>query len=231
MGAEVPGWGLKKKLGVDPKEAAVLQELGGLFGNRVAAQMAQMLTIAKSQMEKDRDLIEKASGIEAMRMLEQSSPQAAMQGLSAAWKNLTSSFAEAGPAMTALNGLSDTMRNITKTADGGGLSEFNKGLNDLLHGVFGSKFKSQGVNDPNSLTPAYDPTETSEWHSYGKIVGDDLRQFGKDIMDGWKDSVAFVKDPMGQSGLKGAIDSVTQSFYYLSKHHDPIRAKILNSAK
>lgn len=96
---------LKKKLGDNPTEKSMLKELGGLFSNRVAAQMAQIMVLATSQFEKDRELIQRAHGIEALRLFEESSPQAAMQGLSASFKDLMSSVVDSSPAMTALNGL------------------------------------------------------------------------------------------------------------------------------
>lgn len=221
---------LKKKLGSKAgDETAIIRELGGLFGNRVAAQIAQIMTIAKSQFEKDRDLIQKAAGFDALETLERSSPQAAMQGMAAAWKDMLGAFANpgTGSALRIMHGLAAAMRHMSKAGDAPGAAALSGKLDQFLAGLFGqSKFAPIDPNQKNQGRGGVHRDQKAigdgSWFNIGRLIGNDFAKFGDDLNKGLSDSVAQWRSAVALANSAGdafrsAMESVSNTFYQADK--------------
>lgn len=103
----------RKGITSDEKIAA---EMATLFSDRYAENMATILLKQKARLEKDATLAEGGAGIDAIDKLRESDPLASARDLGAAVNSLLSAFGGplAGPAIAAMNKLSDWARDAGK---------------------------------------------------------------------------------------------------------------------
>ncbi|CCD29937.1 similar to Putative prophage transmembrane protein [Candidatus Glomeribacter gigasporarum BEG34] len=90
-----------------------------LTKNRIAAFGLQTLVNKAQQFERDRILIERASGIDAYRQLTRTNPQLATQALHTQWKNLKTQvgIAPLPETLAGLHGLTETLKKLNAWAE------------------------------------------------------------------------------------------------------------------
>jgi hypothetical protein len=109
---------IEKKLGhaVHPGDQQAIRMIGGMFGNRNAAQMISTFLLEGQRLDKDASLIGQAKGLEASSNLLAHDPTTAMNNFRNSWDNLLTALGAplVAPAVTGMNRIADVLKNMTE---------------------------------------------------------------------------------------------------------------------
>jgi len=205
----------KKNGGKMPEEEQLISSMGQLFGNRVAEAVAQILALQKTQLEKDRKLVETSLGFDALKKLELTSPTAAIQGFTAAFKDLAGAFSSPSTAgvLKGIRGLSDVMRGWTDWAEKSEtLKRFGGNFEKFVDGLFSKdRFKKpEEEHDDFGRTWKKDNPDDNQWHFLGDVIGNALEKHFGVVVKIWTTYFQTVGEALSAftSGLRHAADGL-----------------------
>jgi len=111
---------VEAKLGHDVKagDEDAIQLLGGMFGNRTAAQAIATLLLEGNRINKDAGLISGAQGVGASDAMLANDPKTVMKNFTSAWDNLLTAFGSplVPVGIQAMNSVANAMKSITSFA-------------------------------------------------------------------------------------------------------------------
>ena len=125
--------------GADDQKAIEL--LGGMFGNKKAAQAIATLLFQSNRIEKDAGLIGEAKGLDAADGLLKHDPNTAMNNFKNSWDNLLTALGSplVAPAVAGMNRIADAIKNMTTYVNSIATAEnwdkFNKAIGPTMAGM------------------------------------------------------------------------------------------------
>lgn len=137
----------------------VVRAMGGLFGNRVARQIAVILATQQQLIEKDKQNVLKAQGLGGLDFLKNADPTVRMHVLSASLKELAGALGDVAMPGTlrGMKGIIDWAHSLTDTIR---KSPYMEGLKNkfeaLTAGIFGQKMGRRGLGMSKDLRGYYE---------------------------------------------------------------------------